>query len=394
MTQRKRSSNDKASEPGSTSSNGMTGNLGLLLVAAAVGGGIGWIARDSSAKDADQMTAISPDAPAASSSAEPGKAAPACQTWSERICKEVGGKSEGCKTAQDSAQFLSGAACQAALADVGQTLDKVKNLRSVCDELVTKLCKEIGEETETCEMVKDRTPQFPRAQCRQMMDNYGKVIDELKRMEKMNAPLSPELAAKIAAGDVPAFGPDDAKVTLVEYSDFQCPFCSKAAAVTKQIKERYGSVVRFVFRQFPLQNHPAAMPAAQASLAAHAQGKFWPYHDLLFENQRKLSREDLEGYAKKLGLDMAAFRKALDDKTYEQAVKDDMALGGEVGIQGTPSLFVGTKRASNPADLAAVSKLIDAELTAAGVEVPKAPASATPKAAPAAPSKTAPPIVP
>jgi protein-disulfide isomerase len=341
-----------------------------VLVAAAVGAGIGWIARDSNAQDGD-MVSVAPDGTAPAASAGAAVAAAACVTWAERICQDAGAKSEGCKVARDASQFLTGAVCKAAMAEVAQTLEKAKQLRSDCDALVAKLCKDIGEQTETCTMVKERTPSFPRAQCRQMLSNYDRVLGELQQMEKANAPLSTELAAKHAAGDAPAFGPDDAKVTLVEYSDFQCPFCSKAAKVVGQIKKRYGSVVRFVFRQYPLPNHPAAMPAAQASLAANAQGKFWAYHDLLFENSRELDREHLEEYAKKVGLDMAAFRKALDDKTYEKAVENDMELGKEVGIQGTPSLFVGTKRVGNPTDFEAVSKLIEAELTAAGVEIPK-----------------------
>ena len=139
------------------------------------------------------------------------------------------------------------------------------------------------------------------------------------------------------------------------------------------IKARYGKVVRVVFRQFPLSFHQDAMPAAQASLAARAQGRFWDYHDLLFANNDKLDRASLEGYAQKLGLDMKAFKKALDEAIYKAAVEADFALGGETGVQGTPSMFINGVRVPNPTDVALVSEIINAELTAAGVPIPPLP---------------------
>ena len=131
-----------------------------------------------------------------------------------------------------------------------------------------------------------------------MMDNYPKVLAQLERMEAMNKPLSKELQDKLAASDAPSFGPKDAKVTIVEFSDFQCPYCTRAANAVKQIKEKYGDKVRFVFRQFPLNFHKKAFKASEAALAANEQGKFWAYHDTLFENQSKLDPADLEAHAK------------------------------------------------------------------------------------------------
>src|SRR5690606_31096550 len=125
-------------------------------------------------------------------------------------------------------------------------------------------------------------------------------------------------------------GDADAKVTVVEFSDFQCPYCTRAAEVANKVKENYPKGVRFVFRQFPLSFHQDAHLAAQASLAAAAEGKFWEYHDLLFENQKSLGRESLEKYAEQLGLNMATFKKALDEGTYKDAVDKDIELGGKV----------------------------------------------------------------
>jgi protein-disulfide isomerase len=130
----------------------------------------------------------------------------------------------------------------------------------------------------------------------------------------------------------------------------------------KQLKEKYGTQVHVVFRQFPLSFHKEAHLAAQASLAAHAQGKFWEFHDKLFEDQSKLARPGLEASAKAVGLDMAAFNKALDDKTYQATVDADVKLGEEVMVNGTPTLFMNGKRISDPTNFEAISKAIDAAL--------------------------------
>ncbi len=115
-----------------------------------------------------------------------------------------------------------------------------------------------------------------------------------------------------------------------------------------------------MFRQFPLSFHKSAKPAAQASLAAHAQGKFWQYHDKLFANQSKLDRASLEQYAKDLGLNMAEFTKAMDSNG--AAVDADVKLGGQAGVSGTPSLFINGKKVSNPTNFEAVEQMIHTAL--------------------------------
>jgi protein-disulfide isomerase len=195
-----------------------------------------------------------------------------------------------------------------------------------------------------------------------MQAQLPQIIEELKKMEAANKPLSPELQAAIADNSAPSFGPNDAKVKIVEFSDFECPYCSRAANVVTQIKQKYGDKVRFVFRQFPLPMHSNARQAAQASLAAHEQGKFWEYHDLLFQNQKALDRTSLESHAKQTGLDLAKFKKALDEKTLGEKVDGDVKLGEKVAVQGTPTLFINGSRVENPTDFGAVSSMIDAAL--------------------------------
>ncbi|HTU63810.1 MAG TPA: thioredoxin domain-containing protein, partial [Polyangiales bacterium] len=188
----------------------------------------------------------------------------------------------------------------------------------------------------------------------------------LKKQEEKNKPLSPEVQAKLTSGNPPAHGPKESKVTVVEFSDFQCPYCSRAATTVTDLKKKYGDKVLFVFRQYPLSFHENAHISAEASLAAHEQGKFWELHDKMFENQKKLDRASLDGYAKDVGLNVAAFKKALDDKKYKDAVDAELKLGEEVAVDGTPTMFVNGKRVSNPTSVEEVSKVIDEALGKAG----------------------------
>jgi len=152
-------------------------------------------------------------------------------------------------------------------------------------------------------------------------------------------PEAPKAPVKITIGDAPSKGPANAKVTIVTYTDFECPFCSRFATnLDEAIKGNPN--VRIVLKQFPLPFHKNADLAAQASLAAHAQGKFWEMHDKIFANAKALTRADLEGYATETGLNMAKFKEALDKGTYAQQVKDETAEGQKIGVQGTPSWFV------------------------------------------------------
>jgi protein-disulfide isomerase len=306
-----------------------------------------------------------PTAEAPAEPAKPGDAAAeatACNDFADQVCKAAGDTAEACTATRTVATILPPKACVAAVAEVQYSIGKLGDMRKPCNELVDRLCKDLGEDTKTCAMVRSRTGQFPIAQCQSMTTDYEKVIGELRAMEARNKPLAAELVAKQQGTDAPSFGPADAKVTIVEYSDFECPYCSRAAATTKQIKEKYGDKVRVVFRQFPLSFHQNAMPAAQASLAAAEQGKFWEMHDKMFENQRALSREDLDKYATEIGLDMAKYKAAMDSGKFKDQVDADQKLGESVGVQGTPSMFLGAERIENPGDFDGLAAQIDAAL--------------------------------
>jgi protein-disulfide isomerase len=288
----------------------------------------------------------------------------ACTEYATKLCAEMGGdESPTCASTKQTLDLLPPAACAAGLKDVAFTKTKLGDARKKCDELENKLCAALGDKTQTCEMVRTQTKNFPPERCEMMLGRYDEVLKDLQKMEARNKPLAAEQLSAIAGGtDVPAFGPTDAKVTIVEFSDFQCPFCSRAANAAHQVKEKYGDKVRFVFRQFPLSFHQNAHVAAEASLEAHRQGKFWELHDKMFADQQKLDRASLEATAKEIGLDMAAFKKALDDKTHAAAVDAEMKLGESVAVDGTPTMFLNGKRVGNPTDFDALSKEIDAAL--------------------------------
>ena len=145
---------------------------------------------------------------------------------------------------------------------------------------------------------------------------------------------------KLSVDDDPQKGPSDAKVTIIEFSDFQCPYCKRAEPTLNQIFDEYGNNVRLVYRDFPLSFHQYAQKAAEASQCAFEQGKYWEYHDILYENQETLDVASLKQYAKDLGLDSAKFDSCLDSGKYESEVEKDFQDGQAAGVSATPAFFI------------------------------------------------------
>jgi protein-disulfide isomerase len=136
-------------------------------------------------------------------------------------------------------------------------------------------------------------------------------------------------------------GPADAAVTLVEYGDYECPYCGAAYPIVNEVQGRMGERLRFVFRNFPITtSHPHAEQAAEAAEAAAVQGTFWPMHDLLYENQRRLRDQDLRSYAEQLGLDGEPFDRELADHVHAARVREDFMSGVRSGVNGTPSFYI------------------------------------------------------
>jgi protein-disulfide isomerase len=201
--------------------------------------------------------------------------------------------------------------------------------------------------------------------------------------------------------DDPARGPANAKLTVVLFSDFQCPFCGRVEPTLKQLEQAYPGQLRIVWKHQPLPMHPDAMPAALAAEAAREQGKFWPMHDKIFENQRALDAGTLARHAKEIGLDTRRFEQAVQSKKHEARVQEDMKLGSSVGANGTPTLFFNCRQLVGAQPLERMRAVADEELKkadallktakpdakfydrACDANVAAAPAAPVPAAAPA-----------
>lgn len=168
--------------------------------------------------------------------------------------------------------------------------------------------------------------------------------------------------------DDPILGPVDAPITIVEFADFQCPYCVRHFEQTYPlIVAQYGDQVRFVFKNFPLNSiHPDADPAAQAAECAREQGMFWEYHDLLFGGTQGLGQAAYEAYAEELGLDVAALNACLQEGRYAEAVNQDLALGQQLGVSSTPTFFINGIALVGAYPFDTFASIIDYELEASG----------------------------
>lgn len=149
------------------------------------------------------------------------------------------------------------------------------------------------------------------------------------------------LSNELLTEDDPSFGPKDAKVHIVEFGDFQCPYCKEAFPIVKKILSEYGNRIHLVFRDFPLLDmHPEALKAAEATECAQEQGKFWQLHDKIFQNQDRLSDSNLKLWARQLGLEPGKFNSCLDSGKYYDEVLEDLEAGIKAGVTGTPTFFI------------------------------------------------------
>jgi protein-disulfide isomerase len=199
-----------------------------------------------------------------------------------------------------------------------------------------------------------------------------KSVQQVKAATPPAAPAHPQIdpakVYNIPLANSPMRGPSDAKVTVVEFADYQCPFCGQAEALVTQVLQDYPKDVRLVYKQFPLATiHPQAMAAAKAALAAGRQGKYWEMHDLLFRNQRDLSPEKLSQLAGSLQLDVMQFEKDMESPEVLAQISREQQEGKSADVVGTPTIFVNGKRLINRS-LDGFRQMIDTSLgrTAAG----------------------------
>ena len=218
---------------------------------------------------------------------------------------------------------------------------------------------------------KDRIP-IPKEQALPQVKDYlversrsryrDMLLTRLKKEFGYKSYLEP-LRTQITTAGFPSKGPDNAPVTIVEFSDFECPYCGGLFPTLKQVEKNYPDTVRIVYRQFPLTNlHPHAQKAAEASLCAAEQHKFWEFHDSMFGNQRELSVPDLKQRAIDMKLDTNAFNQCLDSGRENEAIQKDIQEGARAGVSGTPAMFINGRLLSGNQPYSEIKDVIDDEL--------------------------------
>jgi len=185
------------------------------------------------------------------------------------------------------------------------------------------------------------------------------IREALIKYENTPPPLVDIQATKLATDGDPVRGAANSKVTIVEFSDFQCPFCAEAAEQAKQLLAQYPNQVKLVFKQFPLESHSMAEMAAEAALAAQAQGKFWEMHDKLYANFRSLSAGRILAWAKELGLDVDRFKADMASHKFAARVNSEEKQGEVAGVEGTPTFFIDGHRLNAAFEVATVAPLVN-----------------------------------
>ncbi len=224
-----------------------------------------------------------------------------------------------------------------------------------------------GMKTAEC-IMKDSNCSYSRALAKIAIQGVkdGKNLMEISKLmdqsPKAHRPKLLEAPVTIAVDGAPVKGPADARITLIEFSDFECPFCSAAEKQVDVVMAAYPKDVKLIYKQFPLSMHPHAEMAAEASLAAREQGKFWEMYDVLFKNFRTLSRTSIFAMAKGIGLDMDKFKSDLDSGKYKAVVDKDLADGEAAGVYGTPAFYINGKQYNGEVTLAALKPILAAEL--------------------------------
>jgi protein-disulfide isomerase len=231
------------------------------------------------------------------------------------------------------------------------------------------------------ERVKALERQLAEAQA-QLVSLEGLLVDTKTRVETLEKappkPTTPPVAAgrpdpallyRVELGDAQTIGPDTALVTIVTFSDFQCPFCARVSPTITALRKEYGADLRYAFKHNALAFHKEAKPAAIAAEAAGEQGKFWEMHDKLFENQRALTRENFSGWARELGLDVKRFERDLDSTTLADRVDKHQRQANDLGARGTPAFFVNGRFLSGAQPIESFRKLVDEEKTKAAALV-------------------------
>ncbi|MCB1197849.1 MAG: thioredoxin domain-containing protein [Deltaproteobacteria bacterium] len=247
--------------------------------------------------------------------------------------------------------------------EIGAKIDKVsdQDVQAYYDEVSKRFAAAGKTAPELNDMVKMQIRMSLEAEKSAMRElAYSKEL-----FEKYNvAFVLPEpIRFQIDKGNLPHQGGEGAKVTVIEFSDYHCPYCKRGADNMKQIVKKYGNKIEYRFRDYPLEQiHPRAKAASQAARCANEQGKFWKYHDKVFENQDKREDADFIAFAKDLKMDVDKFTTCYNDKKYNADVEKDLAEGQKSGVSGTPAYFINGVFVSGALPPEKLSEIIDKEL--------------------------------
>jgi protein-disulfide isomerase len=278
------------------------------------------------------------------------------------------------RTAQNLAvqKILEAEAKKAGVSTPQELIEKqVSAARPVTDEEIDAFYKENKEEIERGykDPITGKTRKVSKDELRSFLTDQGMqqarqdYVRSLIGAADMRVVLKEKTIEVPVNPESPTIGGANAKVVIHEFSDFQCPFCSRGKDVVNQLKQHYGDKVKISFRHFPLERgHPEARPAAIASECAKEQGKFWEYHDKIFDNQKDLPTKPYVAYAKEFGLDIAKFEECLQNPAVDARVTSDFTAGESIGVNSTPTFFVNGKKVAGALPFDQFKTIIDEEL--------------------------------
>ncbi|XDD51811.1 DsbA family protein [Leptospira sp. WS92.C1] len=215
------------------------------------------------------------------------------------------------------------------------------------------------------DQVKDEIQNHLRSQKKEEARNsiFGELRNKYNISVKVREKdLAPIRDTSIVAGNNPSLGSENAKVTIIEFSDFECPYCKRSQDVNSQLRAKYKDQVRWVFRDYPLSFHPNAMFAHIAANCSAPQGKYWEFFNTLFQNSGNLPKDRVLDLARKTGLDMQIFSRCVNDEAVKKEVEADMAEGEKYGVSGTPAFFINGIMVEGAQPIDAFIKVIDQEL--------------------------------
>ena len=245
-----------------------------------------------------------------------------------------------------------------------QEADAAKRLKPITEQDVAQFYEENKDRAQGRTLDQLRGEIKPFLEQRRVLQARAMLIEELKKQPGNSFKVMlepPRYTVPVAAGD-PVRGNANAPVTIVEFSDFQCPFCQRVNPTLEKIRQTYGDRVKIVFKDFPLPNHPQAPKAAEAARCAADQNKFWEMHDAMFANQRALELPGLKQTARAIGLDGTTFDSCLDSGKHAGVVADNADLGEKMGINSTPTLYVNGRQILGAMPFEVFKQVIDEEL--------------------------------